>query len=40
MWQFDMSAGSSAAIQASKTLITNAGSYNYGALQRGTDGKI
>jgi gliding motility-associated-like protein len=40
MWQFDMSAGSSAAIQASKILITNAGSYNYGALQRGTDGKI
>jgi Secretion system C-terminal sorting domain len=40
MWQFDMSAGSSAAIQASKTLITSAGSYNYGALQRGPYGKM
>jgi gliding motility-associated-like protein len=40
MWQFDLSAGSAAAIQASKTLITNAGSYNYGALQLANDGKI
>ena len=40
LWQFDLSAGSTAAIQASKTLISNAGSYNYGALQRGPDDKI
>ncbi len=40
MWQFNLAAGSAAAIQASKTLITSAGSYNYGALQRGPDGKI
>jgi gliding motility-associated-like protein len=40
LWQFDLSSGNTATIQNSKTLISNAGSYNYGALQRANDGKI